>query len=210
MQWARCRRPRSGKPTRTSIADSLTKPSGGVGEDCIDLSGVGQEIGPPLRPVAIALTDLRQEALEFLDIAGCRIAELRVGAKAAPNLVERLLAGLGVEPARYGARLAAAPPIPHLHRGLVVDETGDFPVQRLERLRVSVRGLLRFVAGGGRKQIRKPPRLSTIRCRRRAGRPSDHARPGGRGCWPRLPQGARERSAGLRYADPIQRLALDG
>src|SRR6185437_6585266 len=91
------------KPTRTSTADSLAEPPGGMGEDRVDLAGVGQEIGSPLRPVAIVLAGLRQDSLEFLDIADRRVAELRVGAKAAPNLVKRLLAGLGVETARHGA-----------------------------------------------------------------------------------------------------------
>ena len=68
-------------------------------EDRVDLAGVRQQIGPPLRAVAVVLTDLRQQALELLHIAGCRFPELGVSAKAAPKFVERLLAGLGVEAA---------------------------------------------------------------------------------------------------------------
>ncbi len=56
-----------------------------------------------MRAVAIVVADLRQQALELLHVAGCRIAELRIGAIAAPNLVERLLTGLGIEAARDSA-----------------------------------------------------------------------------------------------------------
>ena len=77
-------------------------------EDRVDLAGVGQQIGAPLGALAVAVTDLRQEALELLHIAGCRLSELGVGAKAAPKLVERLLAGLGVKAARHSAGVAAS------------------------------------------------------------------------------------------------------
>ena len=154
----------------------------GVRKDRVDLAGVGQEIGPPLRAVAVVVTDLRQQPLELLHVARCRVAELRVGAKAAPKLVERLLAGLRVEAARHSARIAAAPSIPHLDRSLVVDEAGDFPAQRLERLRAFGRGLVRLVAGGGRKQVREPSGLSAVarrrwrRRRRRRSRPRSRRR----------------------------------
>src|SRR5271154_6850121 len=64
-----------GAPPARSAAFRLAKPAGGVGEDRIDLAGVGQEIGPPLRAVAVALADLRQQTLELLHVPRRRIAE---------------------------------------------------------------------------------------------------------------------------------------
>ena len=73
-----------------------------MGEDRVYLASVRQEVGLPLRAVAVAMTDFSEPPLELLQIAVCRVAELRVGAKAPPNIVKRLLASLGVEAARDG------------------------------------------------------------------------------------------------------------
>src|ERR1700735_5561413 len=70
-----------------SRALRLAQLSRGVCEDRVHLTGVGQEIGAPLGAIPVVLSDLRQQAFELLHVAGCRLAELRVGAKAAPKLV---------------------------------------------------------------------------------------------------------------------------
>ena len=68
-----------------------------MGGDRVYLAGIRQEVGLPLRAVAVAMTDFSEPPLKLLQIAVYRVAELTVGAKAPPNIVKRLLARLGVE-----------------------------------------------------------------------------------------------------------------
>ena len=45
------------------------EPARGVRQDRVDLAGIRQQIGPPLRAVAVVLADLRQQPLELLHVA---------------------------------------------------------------------------------------------------------------------------------------------
>src|SRR5689334_13799048 len=117
-----------------------------MGEDRVYLASVRQEVGLPLRTVAVAMTDFSEPPLELLQIAVCRVAELRVSAKAAPNIVKRLLASLGVEAARRGIGVSPSPSIPHFHRSVVVDKSSDLPAQRFKRLRSVRCGVGRLVS----------------------------------------------------------------
>src|SRR5208283_232802 len=126
----------------------LAQSAGGVGEDRIDLAGVRQQIGAPLRPVAVVLADLRQQALELLHIARDRLAELRFGTIAAPDFVERLLPSLRVEAPRNGGGIAATPAIPGFGGGRAVDEARDALGQSIQRLRRARRGGAGLLARG--------------------------------------------------------------
>src|SRR5262249_49690190 len=96
-----------------------------MGEHRVDLARLRDEIGPRQRIVAVVTIDLPKQALEFLDIAIDRRAEIVIGAVTATNLVERLRPAPDIEPAGERIRLAAAIAIPGIGHTVVIDHAGD-------------------------------------------------------------------------------------
>src|SRR5207253_9061486 len=91
-----------------------------------------------------------------------RLLEFAIRTVALADLLERLLALHGVEPAREHVALAALVAVPELGGRVVVDHAGDVDRQRVERfhraarLTAVVRRRQRLIARGPRQPVREP------------------------------------------------------
>src|SRR6185312_5746904 len=122
----------------------------------------------------IVARDLVEQALELGDVTVDRLLEAAVGAVFTCDLVERLLAGGGVEPLGEGLALAALIAIPHLGGEVTVHQPADVERQRFQRIGRSLAlaalcaGARSLAAGvGAAEEIGQPSVTSAFLARRR-------------------------------------------
>src|ERR1700682_5924711 len=84
--------------SRSAINSILPQPSRRMREQGIDHPGLRGEVAAQYRRPPLVARDLVEQALELGDVAVDRLLEVAVGAIFAGDLIERLLAGRGVEP----------------------------------------------------------------------------------------------------------------
>src|ERR1700737_3897350 len=142
-------------------------------EQGVDEAGLRGEVAAQgLRPAVFA-RNLVEQALELGDVAVDGLLEGAVGAIFAGDLIERLLAGRGVEALAERLALAALVAVPHFGREIAVHQPADVERQRLQRiaaarLRPTAARSLITAAGGvsAAQQIGKPAVASAVRaCR---------------------------------------------
>src|SRR5258708_1598332 len=103
-------------------------------EQRVDLAGIGGEVGLGQHLAAVVAGDLVEQALELVDIAVDRFAELGRAAVLAADLLQGLLALRRVEASGEDVPLAALVAIPQFDGGVVIDEAGDVDRKRVERV----------------------------------------------------------------------------
>src|SRR5450759_4698945 len=88
------------------------EPPGGMRQHGVDLAGFRGEVSARHHLAAVVARDLVEQPLELADIAVHRLLEFAVGAIFLADLVERLLALQGVEPAGENVAFAALIAVP--------------------------------------------------------------------------------------------------